>query len=247
MSLHFKLPILAFLALIAVSTAATAPCHDNRRTSDEGSNCDIPIIPPKLCRVCKLRPTLRRGNFASCSRIYDLSTPDCRKQLRRYARLNRDCDEKRFEQVKDFSDDLNRQGLDYFVYSVCEECCDCIPRGTRRGEYSTRRTEGTLIKVDRANCATHARFDICKVLPEIRYVKRKSTDFVPSTEEWPPICPIIRKWKDGPDGQGTFNKDEVNMPPEMRQFLTLYTNTLRCKNQVLWEECVELELAQRRI
>ena len=249
-ALFVSLALSLFLHIIPSARATgTAPCHSNRKFQGDGVNCEIIKLPPKLCKVCKLRPTLARGMFASCSRIYDLMPLACRRLLRKYARLN-PCDEKRNAQVQDFSNPENVLGLDYFVYSVCEECCDCIPRGTKSKEdYTQLKAAGTLIKVDRANCVTHANFDVCKVWPNIRFIY-KGRQSVPDAEEledkWPIICPKIRKWKDEFPGK-TFNVDEVPIPADIRQFLTRYTSVAPCRDRTVWEECFDLEKSQNRL
>ncbi|CDF36374.1 unnamed protein product [Chondrus crispus] len=179
--------------------------------------------------------------------IYDTSNPQCRQALRRYASLN-PCDVQRNRHVRDFSNSQNLIALDYFIYSVCEQCCDCIPRGTKPGEFAKRKAAGTLIKVDRANCPAHARYDVCKVWPNIRHL-RSPWERLPRDLNtlWPKICPIIFKWADSPDGQNLYNKDQINQPASMTQFLTRYVKVAFCSKKAFWNECTALEKSQLRI
>lgn len=239
--------VLIFSALLAFAVASRNPCHKNRRTQGDKVTCEAIVLPPSLCKVCKLRPRAKGGNFQDCQNIYDTDDPICRKALKRYAQLNK-CDFQRNQQVKDFSKKDNVIALDYFIYSICEECCDCIPRGANPGEYAQRRKAGTLMKVDRANCPAHARFDVCKVWPNVRHI-RWPWQTVPANLDgtWPKICPIIADWKDSPDGQNLYNKNEVNQPASMTTFLTQYVTIAKCRSKALWNECAALEKSQNRI
>lgn len=244
LSLRF---VLVLATLLALSAASRNPCHSNRRTQGDKVTCEAIVLPPALCKVCKLRPRANRGNFQDCQNIYDLSDPKCRSWLRRYANLNK-CDFQRNQHVKDFSNKQNVIALDYFIYSVCEECCDCIPRGAKPGEFEKRKKAGTLMKVNRANCPAHARYDVCKVWPKVRHI-RWPWQKVPANlaNGWPKICPIIVKWKNSPDGQKLYNKDQINQPPSMTKFLTQYVKIAKCSDKAVWNECSVLEKSQNRI
>lgn len=244
------MPSLRFLLVLAtlmtLSAASRNPCHNNRKTQGDKVTCEAIVLPPALCKFCKLRPRVASGNFNNCENIYDTSDPKCRTLLRRYANLNK-CDFQRNQHVKDFSNKQNIIALDYFIYSVCEECCDCIPRGTKPGEYAKRKKAGTLMKVDRANCPAHARFDVCKVWPNIRHLRFPWQKVPAGLNSWPKICPIIEKWKDSPDGQDLYNKNEINQPASMTRFLTQYVKIAKCRDAVIWNECTALEKSQNRI
>lgn len=245
--MYFKshLTVVCLLVLYSFSTADRNPCHPDRYLLGREVSCEVTVVPPNLCKRCQFRPYLPNGNFKNCSAIYDLDASACRRQLVQYAELN-PCDAVRNRQVKDIS--ANIVPLDYFVYAICEECCDCIPRNSKLQEYKQRRKDNTLLKADRANCPLHAHYDICRVWPQVRYVKtpfeKTPTDL---RRKWPAVCPIFKNWKLGPNGQNLYNADETKISNSLRAFLERFILAAKCKNKKLWNSCFALEKAQNRV
>lgn len=101
------------------------------------------------------------GVFKECENIYRLSHPACQAQIKNYSVLY-PCDCIRAAKVSD-SGPRNRRMQDYFVYSVCEECCDCMPYGARAYQYVTREEKGvpSLTSFYRGNYPAHAHYYIC--------------------------------------------------------------------------------------
>jgi len=224
-----------------------APCHSNQNLQGDGVTCESVTIPGQLCKKCRSRPYTANGRFVNCAQIYFMDQ-ECRKELSRYARLNQ-CDVVRNQYVRDFSKRTNREGLDYFLYSVCEECCDCIPIGSQESEYSTRKREGTLLQVNRGNCGNHAVVDICKVWPQVKAVRLPRATPVQNLNELPAICPVLRQWKQDLGNprafEGPFRITPI--PPAMRQFLTRYVRTAQCSARQIWIPCYRAESSQGRL
>eukprot|EP01025_Chloroclados_australasicus_P000135 TRINITY_DN1006_c1_g1_i2.p3 TRINITY_DN1006_c1_g1~~TRINITY_DN1006_c1_g1_i2.p3 ORF type:complete len:123 (-),score=9.12 TRINITY_DN1006_c1_g1_i2:437-805(-) len=55
-------------------------------------------------------------------------------------------------------DEVCRQRLDRILYTVCELCCDCIPKGAKPGDYT--------LDVKRDNCPLHFDADNCNYFPD---------------------------------------------------------------------------------
>lgn len=241
----------AIAAVLTVSIAANSgrnPCHTNRRAQSNGQGtCRSYRIPKKLCVACRFYPTNPGGRFRNCERIYVMSNW-CRLELLKYAHMNK-CDQQRNRQVLDFTNQDNLIGLDYFVYSVCEMCCDCIPRHTKPGEFEDRLKKGTLIKVDRANCPAHGVADVCKVWPNVRKILHEDQDMPADLNDdtkYPRICDTMKQWK-REQTESLYNKDEVAIPNSMRTFFEEYTSAANCREPRLWNMCVGLEKSQNRI
>lgn len=241
-----KLSMTALL-LAVVFTLATAdqnPCHDNKSANGAGVTCEKVRLPPKLCGACKLKPSGPGGNFVNCKAIYDLDSAECQKQLKNYARLNSHCDPVRAKQVKNFKNVANKQGLDYFVYSVCEECCDCIPRGSKLAQFAQRKKDNKLFSSSRGNCPAHAVYDICQIWPKVKFVAGKNT----KDQFWrPEICPLLREWLNSPQSSNWFSASFVPMNPRIKEFLNIFGNVARCRSRDTWERCHGLEDAQKRL
>lgn len=222
------------------------PCHGDKNKYGVGVTCTGVRIPNALCDRCKLKPFLSDGQFADCTSIYDLNDELCRAQLRLYAEQNGKCDPQRLEQVKDFSVESNRLALDYFVYSVCEECCDCVPRGARSDEYDERLAGGTLGTSHRGNCPAHAHYDICRVFPNIKYtMKGEAAD--DTHEDWPKICWHISRWIFSRNGRNWLYKSYVKMDGRIARFLSNFWDDVGCWRRNIWSECTALESAQGRL
>lgn len=243
--MQFALSALLLLSLILVTVAQRNPCHDNKSGQGAGVTCEKVIIPKNLCKKCTLNPFNNlNGNFLDCRSIYDLENAGCRAEIRKYADLNKDCDPVRVEQVKAFSP-TDVMGLDYFIYSICEECCDCIPRGTDPTDYVNLKAQNRLFIPNRGNCPAHAWFDICKIWPKVRFVSREN--WRDPKGDNPIICPVLTTWIRGPDATNWLQQDMVTQPQSVTKFLNRFLRVAKCKNRKGWEACARLEKAQDRI
>lgn len=231
------------MGCVAYGERSRNPCHPGRRVELLGATCEYIRLPPRLCRDCKLTGYDSRGYFDDCSAIYDLEDNSCRKVLEEYVELN-PCDTVRGNQVKTYDDPESRAALDYFTYSICEECCDCIPRGAKQSEFRQRFLQKTLISLERGNCPAHAHYDICRVWPEVRFVTLPG---LPLRTNLPKICPIIREWFSSDASKGWSSNDNTQMDPRIKRFLRIFTRFAKCSNKQSWLMCVGLESAQNRI
>lgn len=233
-----------FAVLLATAVADRNPCHSKRYEQGNDVPCEVITLPPKLCPACKLRPLGYQGNFKDCSNIYNLDDGECRAQLVEYAKLN-PCDKRRGWQTKDIS--ANREALDYFTYSICEECCDCITMGSQFGQYGWRKAAGTLFKEDRGNCPAHGHYDICRVWPNVKHVKSPWENTPSNLWSMPKVCPLFRDWKFGPHGQNWYNKQQVYISSPIRTFLKQFLKAAQCSEQSFWNDCMTLEKSQNRV
>ncbi|PXF42360.1 hypothetical protein BWQ96_07880 [Gracilariopsis chorda] len=207
--------------------------------------CGVVALPPRLCSACKLKPILPGGHFEDCTSIFDLESQSCRAELKEYVRLNKHCDPVRAEQVpKMMSSGGARQGLDYFIYSICEQCCDCIPRGTHISQYGFRESIGKLFNAGRGNCPAHAVYDVCKVWPKIRGVVSAGESRKVSA---PMVCPHLKTWLRNPDNANWLHRNQVKYHPAVGNFLNSFIDAAGCSARPFWESCVRLETKQKRL
>lgn len=226
------------------------PCHPGRRYLGEGNTCKVYRVPPRLCRKCMLNETNINptGKFLDCTNIYNIIDPECRVELQRYAKWNK-CDALRNQQVAAFEENI--VPLDYFVYSICEECCDCVSTGAKESQYWRRRRDQTLFQTaERPNCGTHAAADMCSVWPNVRAVVNWYNE-LPSYEEveaLPEVCPILKTWRQLRIQSDSLSEEERNTVPEEAQpFLKNFTRIARCSARPVWQACIRLESSQSRI
>lgn len=165
--MKFILPTIFFIAFIFFPKEAVSqgknPCHKKKNAQGKGVLCEGVELPPSLCKSCSLKPTKNNGHFFNCKSIYNLNTPKCKSDLQKYVQKN-PCDWKRKLQVqRNLPQD--REGLDYFLYSICEQCCDCIKKGTMVTMFNKLKKGHTmdqpkLYTPNRGNCPSHAYFDV---------------------------------------------------------------------------------------
>lgn len=245
MSADYAILVL-FLFLLSFRTNAERsrnPCHPNRSSEDLGTKCEFIRLPFSLCSNCRLNGYDSKGYFNRCDAIYDINDPKCRAGLRAYVRLN-ECDTIRKKQVQNFNSKESQFALDYFVYSICEECCDCVPDGSKSSQYSSRKMSSLLISYVRGNCPAHAHYDVCRVWPNIKDVTRPGEPFKRNSPE---ICPIIRQWFDSPNSKNWYSNDNTKMDQRIRAFLERLVKAAGCAQKAVWQMCVGLESAQNRV
>lgn len=233
--------------LTSVMGGSMSPCHPNKYSLGQGVTCQKVVLPGWLCSSCRLKPPAKNGEFQDCRSIYDLTAPRCRAALRTYASKNAKCDPIRRRQVMDFSKLENIQGLDYFVYAVCEQCCDCIPRGSKLWQYQLRKNMGNLLSVNRGNCPAHAWYDICAVWPKVRYVVRPNGLPLPYTKTPPLLCPLLTTWIRRPENNPWLLKSYAFVDPPIKQFFLSYFKVANCALPFVWRSCINLERTQQRL
>ncbi len=117
--------------------------------------------------------------------------------MQKYVEAN-PCDVKRVKAMADLAvnpnDDKARGVVDYFLYSVCEQCCDCVPMGANSvlyPQYLARHTAAnpTLYSATRGNCPAHAEYDICMVAPKVTHFTSIGDPADPAFDAWPEACP----------------------------------------------------------
>ena len=221
------------------------PCHGEKDILGAHS-CSGVTLPYRLCSACSLKPVAPNGDFVQCNNIYALDNQQCKTELERYVEMN-PCDDKRKDQLMGWSS-WDIQNLDYFVYSVCEHCCDCIPKGTKEWQFESLSQSHTdeipsLYKPDRGNCPAHAFYDICKLYPNVKYMR---TPWGPKHEDWPEACPILDQWfYSGASSNWANSVTSLNF--EAKRFLNNVNVANQCKNEEVWKSCRNMEAAQGRV
>eukprot|EP00179_Madagascaria_erythrocladioides_P027978 CAMPEP_0198330940 /NCGR_PEP_ID=MMETSP1450-20131203/17247_1 /TAXON_ID=753684 ORGANISM="Madagascaria erythrocladiodes, Strain CCMP3234" /NCGR_SAMPLE_ID=MMETSP1450 /ASSEMBLY_ACC=CAM_ASM_001115 /LENGTH=212 /DNA_ID=CAMNT_0044035275 /DNA_START=269 /DNA_END=907 /DNA_ORIENTATION=- len=210
-------------------------------------------MPKGLCRVCPIGPIVtaptggqQTGDFVDCTATYDLtSNPKCIDKLQKYVNRN-PCDTARAEALDDYLNSGDpevvenaRQILDYFVYSVCEQGCDCIP------QENADRSNPTF-EVRRGNCQAHAFYDICRILPDIKLIKLVGTG-TGNLAELPEACPLIRNWFNSPASQQWSSNPMTTVEPDVEYFLNRTIEAVQLTKNKVWNDCFDLELTQGRI
>lgn len=223
------------------------PCHRDKEGQGRGVSCEKVIFPRWLCANCRLKPPASNGNFQDCRSIYDIKAPKCQHYLKVYAEKNKKCDPVRFKQVQNFNDERNVEGLDYFVYSMCEQCCDCVPRGAKDEQYSKRRQSGGLMDAQRGNCVAHAFYDICKVLPKIRYLVDPGDKFTMKSTYKPFMCPQFTTWMRRKGNGNWIYSDNHYIDPPISRFFNNFFSVVNCRNKKVWQSCTDLEGKQGRL
>lgn len=247
-----KVPIavqvtLCLLSLVTTILASKNPCHNNKWQQGQGVTCEKVVLPRWLCAACRLKPPQASGDFKNCRSIYDVTGPQCKSALQTYAWYNRECDPVRLRQVADFSNAANVEGLDYFVYSVCEQCCDCVPRGSAPMQFWSRRSMNTLLNANRGNCPAHAWYDICAVWPKVRYVVDPNGLPTPKQQNPNYLCPMLTTWIKRPENNPWLLKSWLWIDPPINDFFLSFFEVADCAHQRVWQSCADLEDKQNRL
>ncbi|PXF39989.1 hypothetical protein BWQ96_10304 [Gracilariopsis chorda] len=216
------------------------PCHMDKQSLN--SMCRQVRLPRELCSKCTLRLVKENGGFKDCKSIYNLDAPGCKAKLQRYVDIN-PCDGKRASQVKAWNPTSKMQ-LDYFVYSVCEQCCDCIYKGATPGQFQRRKNENRLFHPERGNCPAHAVYDICKVLPNIRYMALGGAPF---KEGWENTCKDLRMWLRSEASKNFSTNHNAKMSGNIKKFLRSVNVANQCGSETVWTRCVRMERKQMHI
>lgn len=217
------------------------PCHPNK--SGEGAaGCEAVVVPPGLCAACPLRAPLQDGNFEDCTRIFNLDAKGCRTKLREYVKLN-PCDSRRAALVEKWDFESKRQ-LDYFAYSLCEQCCDTVPKGAKAEQYEERNKDGTLWSLHRGNGPAHFVYDICTIFPNFKFFKLPwGTDHY----DYPRVCENLRGWLNSGAAENWITNFDVQITEPVQRALADSMMAFECHNRKTWLKCVDLESKQGRI
>lgn len=211
----------------------------------KGVTCTQVKLPAGLCHRCPLKPPLPDGRFNDCRSIYDSTRSDCMTAMDEYANANKHCDPIRYEAVRklrsDPTDVYARRVVEYFLYSVCEQCCDCIPMGISR----------TLVGAwvpDRGNCPAHAWYDICQIIPNVTHFVQIGNEAASDKyKNLPPACPLLTKWADSPYFNGWPTNPKTVIEPNVRLFLTNTLEAINCSSKRVWDKCYDLEFKQKNL
>lgn len=235
------------LSLLTTIFASKNPCHSNKSLQGRGVTCGKVVLPRWLCSACRLKPTAPSGDFKNCQSIYDLTNLQCQSALRAYAWRNRKCDPVRARQVQDFNNTDNVKGLDYFVYAVCEQCCDCVPRGSKPIQFWSRRSMNTLLSVNRGNCPAHAWYDVCAIWPKVRYVVDQFGLPAPSSQVPNYLCPMLTTWIKKPQNNPWLLKSWLYVDPPIKDFFISFFRAANCGQQRVWQSCTNMEYKMGRL
>lgn len=211
------------------------------------ANCTNVRIPPLLCGSCHLRPQNPDGSYDSgvTKDIFDFDTPECMEQILEYVRLN-PCDDKRSQYVAEFkTSSFAYARVAQFMYTVCEQCCDMIPIGSKLFEYESRMEAGTLHTKTRGNGVAHFYFDICKLFPKVTRFIRPQWKTI---ETLPKLCPMANAWMASNYSRGwTVNANADGIPAPFQTALGIMAKTLGCRNKRVWKDCIPEEQSIGRI
>lgn len=242
-----------FIAAALLTLAAAQsffPCHPTKPDVNNEVTCSRVVLPPGLCKRCPLRPTRKDGRFVQCTRIYDTEGDDCHEALQEYVDENGKCDPVRKDALAKMldGDEDARMVIDYFLYSLCEQCCDCIPMGTEKSDYMKfarghSTSNPTLWKEDRGNCPAHAHFDVCKVVPNVRYFAQPGDP----EKRAPEACPLLKKWQRSDEfAEWQFNP-QTNIVPDLQEFLSGMLAAIDCHDFDVWGKCYDMENKQNHL
>ncbi len=166
MKFPYSCLLLTFTLTLLRTVKGGFPCHANRRALGAWG-CQSATLPYGLCKACPIKPVKPNGDFKDCKSIFNLDAPQCLPKLKQYVQLN-PCDKQRKNQVQQWTTSKQpwikkqaKQKLDYFIYALCEECCDCIPKSSLHVPWwKAKQNENLLYTSKRGNCPAHAHFDV---------------------------------------------------------------------------------------
>jgi hypothetical protein len=131
-----------------------------------------------------------------------------------------------------------RMIMDYFVYSICENACDCIPQIDASPTVPA-------ISIERGNCQAHAYWDVCRILPNIKVIKSSNQTWPGGSESWQEVCPLLSSWIATDDGQHFPNVAYTDVHPDVTTFFRAYMDALQIlTDSVLYGNCLMLETSQ---
>lgn len=246
----------AVVLFVPVCFAASAfPCHKAKQTMGTGVTCTRVNIPDGLCTACPLRPPNANGQFIKCDDVYDSNVPGCLRKIGEYVEAN-PCDPVRADALarlkKDPTDRRAHEAIDYFLYAMCEQCCDCVPMGANSDFFLSYKgahtaVDPTLYEAERGNCPAHAFFDVCKILPNVHYFARVGERDNPALATRPPACKMLASWFNSGASKNWQKNPKTTLSTDLRNFILNMLEVLQCSAQSIWMTCFNLESRQRHL
>lgn len=239
----------ACMVMAVQETNSLLPVVHQRITPEMSSDCKFIRIPPTLCSGCRMRKFTGDGQFKINKDIYDIDDPFCREGLKQYAKLN-PCDTPRVKYISSFDNVNSKWRIAFFMYNICETCCDCVPFYTKTNQYEERKKNKALLDIYRGNCPVHVWYDTCRMWPNVTWVGTPNSDFSKYVKNpKKPVCEDLRPWWfDSGHADSWITKSKVPLPSEViTTFMWRFIWLLQCSNKQVWTECVNLENAQGRL
>jgi hypothetical protein len=254
-SLHLLLFLLLFGSFWRhVQSQGKIPCQTSSNKA-KSSACEKVTLPTGFCHACGVNaPLTSAGNYVNCKYTSGFETiatqtnQQCLALFENYVSTN-PCDTARSTALNLFRSAVaatredGRQQIDYFVYAVCENGCDCIPQVN---------VNPSVLSIDphRGNCQAHTYYDICRIFPQIKLVRGAATVDGDVTR-LPAVCPLITSWF-RQDGANFRSKPYTPVVPAVEYFVNRLVEAEEliagsASTNVLWNECLTVELAQKRI
>lgn len=241
--------IIFFLLLSLISSLTKGgspslyPCAPDKWLQKQGVTCSNVQLPSGLCSSCYLNPPQSDGKFKDCSNIYNKNGA-CVTKMNSYVKANT-CDKRRAAVMGKINSNtaswLDWASLDYFLYSVCEMCCDCIPIGATKGK-----DDGIWV-TDRGNCPAHSYYDICAVLPGVKYFRRVGEPVNNAMESAPAICSELTKWFQSPFSNNWQTNPKTYISPALDKAHATLLNAIECSNTNTWGKCYDMEKKQNNL
>lgn len=235
--------LLALLTTVFGGGPSNFPCPGPKAPHAKGVSCQVIKLPPNLCASCPLKAPLQNGQFKDCAAIYDTKKGSCLPAMRQYAKAN-PCDPVRNQAIKDIDagKNLNKAYgfLDYFLYSVCEQCCDCIPIGASGANLGAWFTT-------RGNCPAHAYYDICKVAPKFKYFIKTGQSAPGNLGSLPFACNELNKWANSPNFNNWLRNPKTSISNPLSNALGSVLHATSCSSQSIWNKCFNLESKQNNL
>lgn len=240
------LSIAAFTALVSVALAQASvnPCPSNKK-AEAANGCEHVKIPEGMCKACPLNKPQNNGEFANCQNIFNLDAPSCKAKLEEYVAKN-PCDTVRKALVNEWSA-ASKKRLDYFAYSLCEQCCDNVPKGSKVEEYSWRNNGKNmkLWSLTRGNGPAHFHYDICAIFPNFKSWVLPWSGYDVYTR--PKLCPQLQSWLDSDASKNWVQNENAAMSNDITTGISDAMWALQCHNYEVWTRCVDLESKQKRV
>jgi len=117
--------------------------------------------------------------------------------------------------------------VDFFVYSICHQCCDCISLGASKANSGQWQTS-------RSACPLHTWYNICAVLPKVRWfmnIGGGSTDGHGSK----PMCHDLHAWF-----KGWKKNPNAELKNSLHHFLNSILLSTSCSVPGTWNRCFDL-------
>lgn len=174
--------------------------------------------------------------------IYTINQ-NCRTKLQEYVDLN-PCDTAHASAFQTMDNDLESyKAIVYFLYSICEFCCDCIPIGATVDSFKSRKLAGTLLSIKRGNCAAHFVADTCRIWPNVGEIRKRKR--VKGGDAW---CGEFNTWRVSPFAENWGANDNVEgLTDRMVTAMTDLAKFAQCHKKRQWQDCARMEIAENKI